>query len=186
MKDIGITGTRNSLNLEQLFSLREVLLAFYSISEQTVFHHGDCIGADDSGALIAKNIGYVTHSHPPTEEKFRAFFKSINEEKPKTYLERNRDIVDISEVLISIPRKEVSLKDILLCKNNTRRGGTYYTTRYALKNRKRVCIIQPNGYVLYGTAISNTETQVYYYGQTFSEFMRRRQDKYASHLHKVQ
>jgi hypothetical protein len=143
--------------------LNEALVLLYSIS--SVFHHGDCLGADEKGAELAKLVGYYIVSHPPEDEKYRAFADSHEEWKEKPYLERNRDIVDNSDIIISVPRKVVTLKEILNCKNGTLRGGTYYTTRYALKSKKDVIMILPNGYFECGKAISNTEVEITYYGE---------------------
>lgn len=164
---IGITGTRNNLSIQQVAQINEALVVLYSVS--SVFHHGDCVGADEKGAELAKLAGYYVVSHPPEDEKYRAFADSHEEWKEKPYLERNKDIVDNSDIIISVPRKAVSLKEILNSENGTLRGGTYYTTKYALKSRKSVIMILPNGYFECGIALSNTEVEINYYGQTLYE-----------------
>ena len=145
---IGITGTRNALSPETIFKLKEVLNHLYENKYISTFHHGDCVGADAYGAAYAKEIGYYIVGHPPEDDKFQAFFKSHESREPKPYLERNKDIVNESKVIISIPRKAVTLEEILNCENGTRRGGTYYTTRYALKSGKEVIMILPDGATL--------------------------------------
>lgn len=163
----GITGTRNNLSLQQVAQLNEALVLLYSVS--SIFHHGDCVGADEKGAELANLMGYYVISHPPEDEKYRAFADSHEEWREKSYLDRNRDIVDNSDIIISIPRKVVSLREILTSQNGTMRGGTYYTTRYALKNKKTVIMILPNGFYECGKAISNTEVEIGYYGETLFE-----------------
>jgi predicted Rossmann fold nucleotide-binding protein DprA/Smf involved in DNA uptake len=55
---------------------------------------------------------------------------------PRSFLERNHDIVDASEVLVAIPKET---EEVL-------RSGTWATIRYAHKLRRRVMIIYPNGF----------------------------------------
>ena len=56
--------------------------------------------------------------HPPEKDEYRAFFDMNDETRdPKPYLDRNRDIVTASDLLIVVP-KETSPELI---------GGTWYT-----------------------------------------------------------
>lgn len=140
---IGFTGTKNEPTDNQLLKLESTLSILFE--NGYIFRHGDCVGADNAAAFFAKEIGYWVISHPPNIKTFRAFSKADNIMPEKPYLDRNRDIVDHSKLIISVPKKKVTLDEILKCKSGTKRGGTYYTTRYALKTNKQVIMILPNG-----------------------------------------
>jgi hypothetical protein len=140
---IGFTGTKNDLSDAQLLKLEAILSVLYE--KGSIFRHGDCVGADAAAAYFARKIGYYVIAHPPDLPIFRAFTKPHESMPEKTYLERNRDIVDNSHYIISVPNKPVTLEQILKCENGTRRGGTFYTTRYALLNKKSVYMILPSG-----------------------------------------
>ena len=96
----GFTGTQKGLTPPQRDALEVELLRF------SVLHHGDCIGADAQAHRIAKGLGIWTVSHPPTDDRKRAFCDADEERAPLPHLERNRQIVDEGEVLISCPRLE--------------------------------------------------------------------------------
>jgi len=152
---LGFTGTRNTPTDIQLEILDSYLNGRKNLQGFSIFHHGDCVGADRAGAHLAKGHGYHVVAHPPIDPRYRAFVYSDEINEPKDYLERDRHIVQCCSLLISIPRKEVTLQEILNCENGTRRGGTYYTTRYALKHSKWVYMITPNGGVQYGISEGN-------------------------------
>ncbi|HEY6019598.1 MAG TPA: hypothetical protein VIY48_06745 [Candidatus Paceibacterota bacterium] len=84
------------------------------------FHHGDCKGADEEAAEIALGLGIYVISHPSNTEP-RAHTRSHEEWDIDKPLERNRDIVNASDILIAAPS---SLKEQL-------RSGTWATIRYA-------------------------------------------------------
>lgn len=87
-------------------------------------HHGDCIVGDWLAHRIGRELGLRMIGHPPDNPKKRAFcdFDEIRPEKP--YLERNRDIVDETDVLIGMPDGPERL-----------RSGTWSTIRYGRKTR---------------------------------------------------
>lgn len=136
--DVGFTGTQEGMTKDQKETLANVLSALVG---GQVFHHGDCIGADAQAASIAQQFGYFIKSHPPIQNKKRAFFESDDEAEPKEYLERNHDIVDACKLLIATPKGF----------NEELRSGTWATIRYAMEqNITRgfhypVLIIYPNG-----------------------------------------
>lgn len=114
--------------------LRSNLVAFREDSNNN-FHHGDCVGADAQAAEIAREVGYLIHGHPPDKDSQRAFFPSDILYEPKPYLERNKDIVLSSEMLIATPKEREEQK---------RGSGTWATIRFALKNPPRsVDVIYP-------------------------------------------
>jgi hypothetical protein len=76
------------------------------------------------------------HIHPPKDDRYRAYRKSEYIAEPKPYLERNRDIVMRSDVLVAIPKTD---KEDL-------RSGTWATVRYAQYEQQiPVMIIRPDG-----------------------------------------
>ena len=79
-----------------------------------IFHHGDCKGADAAAAYLARKIGYYVVAHPPDIKTYRAFVNSHEEVPQKPYLERNRHIVEASNLILSVPRKMVTLNEILI------------------------------------------------------------------------
>jgi len=133
----GFTGTRNGLRNSQKNSIIHQLQNEINIGNDIEVHHGDCIGADNDfhdicANLILKNpnskIKIVIH--PPTDNKLRAYCKSNSVCKEKTYLERNKDIVDNTEILIGCPYDN----------EEKLRSGTWSTIRYAKKNNKTVLL----------------------------------------------
>lgn len=108
------------------------LLQLLSPSE---VHHGDCIGADAQCHEMALRVAVI---HPPSDPKKRAFCTPCTPgqmREPKPYLERNRDIVDESELLIACPRQQ---REVI-------RSGTWATVRYARSQGKRVWTLYPDG-----------------------------------------
>lgn len=107
-----------------LFRLRE-----RGTDEFPEFHHGDCIGSDAFFAQVAKEEGYHVISHPPVDETRRAFGVADESCPAKPFLDRNRDIVDETDVLLATPATP-----------RVDYGGTWYTIRYAESLKKFVHI----------------------------------------------
>lgn len=131
MNKIGFTGTQIGMNERQ----RNLLQRFMDEHQPFEFHHGDCVGADAQSHRLALLYKAKIVIHPPEVNRKRAFCKnaySIRIVEP--YLDRNRSIVDETDVLIAIPKE--SQMQI--------RSGTWYTVRYARKKNKPVYIIYPN------------------------------------------
>jgi hypothetical protein len=101
----------------------------------TEFHHGDCMGADSEAHEVAEAAfgAKKIWVHPPDDAKKRAFRVSSHVARPRPYLERNRAIVDASDMVIAAPK---SMTEEL-------RSGTWATVRYARKTGKRVLILEP-------------------------------------------
>jgi len=133
---IGFTGTREGMSKRQegLFS-RVISEYFYDMDE---FHHGDCIGADAEAHQHIHDCRRYDEDghevkiviHPPLKDEVRAHCKTYNRDPyyyddiikvKKNYLERNRDIVDATDLLIATP-KELSTTEFY---------GTMYTIKYA-------------------------------------------------------
>jgi len=135
---IGFTGTRNGMTKKQKESFHNLIDAV-SVKE---FLHGDCVGSDEEAhkmvyelIKIAKGQRIRIMGYPPKYNKYRAFCNCDVFLKPKEYLDRNRDIVDNSEILIATSATD---KEEL-------RSGTWSTIRYARKKNRLIYIILPNG-----------------------------------------
>ena len=126
---IGVTGTREGANAYQLAELRTVLTEL----KGTEFHHGDCNGVDVEAAAIAKELGYKVVCHPPKSSEQRGFFGGDEMREPLGYLQRDRNIVDATDVLLVVP----------LQNEWQPKGGTWYTHDYAVKKGKPVSVIYP-------------------------------------------
>ena len=125
---IGFTGTRRGMTPEQE-SDTEYWLARLEFRAQE-FHFGDCIGADQQAAKLARKLGYSLHCHPPDNDRFRAFVKSDVLYEARPYLARNHDIVIASTLLIAAPGSQTE-----------QRSGTWATIRYAKRSGRRFIIL---------------------------------------------
>ena len=126
---IGFTGTSKGIPVHQLLGAARLLNA------DDEFHFGDCVGADYQVWYMANSIGCWTVSHPPTNSKARAFCPASVILRPRPYLIRNHDIVDVCDKLIATPH---TIRE-------ERRSGTWATIRYARKQDKEIIIVGPDG-----------------------------------------
>jgi hypothetical protein len=130
---IGMTGSRNGITNEALQTLTTFI--DINLTEIIEVHHGDCIGADKIFHDICFTKNFKIVIHPPKNNTMRAFCKSEFILPAKEYLERNRNIVDSSDILIAFPATETE----------ELRSGTWATIRYARKQNKKIIIINTNG-----------------------------------------
>lgn len=129
---VGFTGTRKGMTEEQKDALMRVLCFHGGVDGE--LHHGDCTGADAEANEIAGLLGWQTVVHPPLNERHRAFCGADRILPSKDYLDRNKDIVEATSILIAAPQgKEV------------KRSGTWSTVRFARKRGRKVIIITPEG-----------------------------------------
>ena len=106
---------------------------FISTNEISEVHHGDCIGADEAiHNICCENYKIVIH--PPNNPSMRAFCYSECILYEKDYLDRNKNIVDKTDMLIAFPGS-----------TEVKRSGTWATVRYARKKNKRIILIYGNG-----------------------------------------
>lgn len=98
-------------------------------------HHGDCIGADVDFLVIGSEFTNDVKVHPPKKELFRANSTMGVILPAKEYLQRNKDIVDSSDLLIACPSGT----------EERLRSGTWSTLRYAKNKGKKYLIIYPDG-----------------------------------------
>jgi len=132
----GFTGTRSGMTDEQKNKLIILLTDKINNNNCLEFHHGDCIGADKDFHDIISNLDNFKQNikiiiHPPINNKLRAYCNSSNIRIPTTYLQRNKNIINETDILIGCP---YSNKEQV-------RSGTWSTIRYAKKQNKKVIIL---------------------------------------------
>jgi hypothetical protein len=137
---LGFSGTQATLPALQIFVLQGQLQRLLGPGDE--FHHGDCVGADKSAhgfvvALKAVRPGLTIVGHPPLDERKRAFTLCDVYWPARSWLTRNRDIVDVSERMVFTPRQD----------HEVLRSGTWSTIRYARRQRKPIMIVFPDGRV---------------------------------------
>lgn len=131
---VGFTGSRHGMTAHQAETLRTLL----SHDRWGEIHHGDCVGSDAQAHGIARQMGIAVVVHPPKHWNWRAGLEGDKTFPPSGYLDRNRDIVNMTDALIATP-KSVDGMSV---------GGTGYTVRYALYIGRPVFVISPNGRVM--------------------------------------
>lgn len=138
---VGITATQKGLTRKQRRAFRNLIRKL----EPTCLHHGDCIGGDVEGLqdarIIYPHITVVVH--PPLSDAKRAFSHATTYVEPRSYLVRNRDIVDAVDVLIALPSS----------RNERLRSGTWATVRYARKQHKAIYYVYQDGCVKHEGAV---------------------------------
>ena len=134
---IGVTGSREGpVTEEQARAAVSLLDYLYRERHAFYLHHGDCVGADAFMAEAERGRYWVI-SHPSVNDRFRAHAYADETREPKRYLERNRDIVDSSDIVIALPGW-----------SQDRTGGTWYTIKYARSIRRELIILYPDGSAL--------------------------------------
>jgi len=127
---VGFTGTKDGTTTKQKEKIRDRLILIDPVEA----HHGDYIGADTDFHNICLELGIDIIIHPPINDSKRAFNKDYKLcHKPKKYLDRNRDIVDQSQIMFATPKT----------REEEIRSGTWFTIRYTKKKKKRLFIIYP-------------------------------------------
>ncbi len=131
---VGFTGTRQGATYEQL----NWLYGFIEQIPELEFHHGACLGADQAAACsVADYHGATLIAHPCKLVNFksrRALGVSGKILPEKDPLERNKDIVDATELLIAFPSGPEEL-----------RSGTWSTVRFARKLGRPIIIVWTSG-----------------------------------------
>ena len=137
---VGFTGTSLGMTEAQKLTFEGIIEASEAEHEFMVFHHGDCVGADEQAdRIVSKRYKAIIEIHPPDNTKKQAHCLERPGVRmsyaPLPYLERNHAIVDATDLLIATPDgREERL-----------RSGTWATIRYARKQQKKVVIIYPDG-----------------------------------------
>lgn len=135
---VGTTGSRDGITEEQRACVILTLMGKRpGWARAYQLHHGDCVGSDWAVHQIAMLLtGILTVSHPPIENKWRAYCNAHVVMAPRPYPDRNRDIVMIAHRIIALPSGE---------EQNQLRSGTWSTIRYAKREHRPVLIIYPDG-----------------------------------------
>lgn len=137
-KKVGFTGTSRGASPFQLAALEEKLKALQADGFDEL-HHGQCIGADEQAAAIAKKLGFRVVSHPgtirdPKNTMYRSDFAGNDETREaRPTVQRDHDIVDETEMMLATPPTREELL----------RSGTWTTVRYARKVGRLVELILP-------------------------------------------
>lgn len=130
---VGFTGTRRMMTSEQRRAITRLLAGLFPFAEA---HHGDCVGADATfHKIIDDQFGVTTVAHPPDNAVLWARMPADVVLAPKPYLDRDRDIVDASTVMIACPYQ----------REEQQRSGTWATIRMARKAGKPLAIVYPDG-----------------------------------------
>lgn len=138
---IGFTGTQRGATPEQRSTLCSIIYRLGLEADQPlVGHHGLCIGADKQFHNIMMELGYRVIIHPPMDQRKTFSVKPgwtalCTFLPPKSFLDRNFDIVRDSSVLIATP---AGIREEL-------RSGTWSTVRRARILHRPTYIIWPNG-----------------------------------------
>lgn len=128
---LGFTGTQEGMTEMQSQFVFNTMMDL----EPTEAHHGCCIGADATfDAMLGYSVNCTVHGHPPIKAHKKADCYCDVWHEPKEYLERNRNIVDATDVLIAAPKGPEEM-----------RSGTWSTVRYARKLKRPIFIVWPSG-----------------------------------------
>jgi hypothetical protein len=134
MLRMGFTGTRHGMTNEQEQEFKKLIMA----KDFEEFHHGMCNGSDEQAHHIVEeekqNVKII--GHPPKFTGSLASLPCYFLMKADTYLIRNRNIVDATDILVATPDTK-----------ERPRSGTWSTVRYARKKQKKIYIIHKNGRV---------------------------------------
>lgn len=131
MDKVGFTGTRRGITRRQL---KRVIQILHKLKVKEL-HHGDCVGADAQLAQALLVWGVRLHAHVPIEGRYRAFTKAHVTYPPKSYKQRDFDIVNATGLLVATPKRYVE----------ELHSGTWMTIRYARKTNKPRVIVWPDG-----------------------------------------
>lgn len=139
---IAFTGTRDGLTDAQRDAVATWLRD--NVIEGSVLRHGACVGADAEFVLLIESLprhrrdSVTIIAHPsnlPRMTDTASILSSDLCEGAKPPLERNRDMVDASLVLLACPKGNVE----------EQRSGTWASIRYARKVGRKVVVIWPYG-----------------------------------------
>ncbi len=136
---IGFTGTRHGLTPAQRSEVAFLvdLCAGFGPLEA---HHGDCVGADAEFHSIARRCGVriVVHPGPADDVARQAGCVGAERREPLPRMQRNRNIVLASTVMIAAPYEETQQP----------RGGTWRTVEMARKAGRPLALVLPSGVVI--------------------------------------
>jgi hypothetical protein len=130
---LGYTGSRKGMTGEQAAEITRFIIT----EDITEAHHGDCVGGDEQFHAICVRLDVPVVIHPPENDRYRAFCKgAIRIEDPLPFLDRNKVIVNVVELLLAAPKEDEEPPPM-------RGQGTWSTVRYARKTNQAFRIIWP-------------------------------------------
>lgn len=139
---VGFTGTASGLTVPQHDGVR-VALAWLR-NDAREFHHGLCVGADQTAAAYAKGLAYECHGWPgrPEGDPARSTKAPVDVLHPlpegrEPELARNHELAG-RHVLLAAPRQD----------RMTLRSGTWATVRYAHRLLRPVLLALPDGRII--------------------------------------
>ena len=133
---LGFTGTRHGMTPAQFLAVAHILgLVRSDTSEAHHFHDGMCVGADNRAAEMAEILEFTTIGHPGPKGRWQSLKKRDQVWAPKTHFARNRDIVNLAQLMIATPFEYTEQET----------GGTWYTIKYAKKRQVPLLTIYPDG-----------------------------------------
>ena len=138
MNLIAFTGTQQGMTDDQMQRLRHYLTTLHRTASATGFIHGDCIGADEQfHHLVLEVFGdparLLIHIYPANIPGKRAYCNSRHIADPRPPLVRNKQMVDLCDLLLVAPR----------VMQEQQRSGTWATYRYAKRRGRRIRIFNP-------------------------------------------
>lgn len=117
---------------------KTVVRDLFVLLNPSEFHHGDCVGADAQAHEIFRACRkQKIILHPPIVTWKRAYCKADVSLAPLSYLDRNKEIVINSDVLIATPGED----------QEQLRSGTWSTVRFARKQHRPIYLVLPDGKV---------------------------------------
>jgi hypothetical protein len=138
MMRVGFTGTQSGMAMTQVVRVVQALTALRGAGA-THANHGMCVGADAQFHDLARPLGYTLVGWPGVTNTGTVTLRArvaCDEVMPvKFFLDRNRDIVHASSVLLVTP----------LTGREQLRSGTWATVRYARKVKLPLVLIDPAG-----------------------------------------
>jgi len=137
---IGFSGTSAGMTNDQMLQVH-MLLGDMWTGGATQASHGMCQGADEQFHGMAKVLGYFLIGCPGVSHKDTLWKRSEKCQcdmvmPVKFFLDRNRDIVRESDILIATPKET---------KEQMRGSGTWATIRYARQAHRPLIIVWPDG-----------------------------------------
>lgn len=136
---VAFSGTQHGMTDSQQWVCDLIFAVLRSLDDEVWLHEGDCIGSDIQAATIARARGLLIHEHAPSDGRKRGWFQGPDAtSEPAYYLERNRNMVDVSRLLLATPGEPLEVL----------RSGTWSTIRYARRQGKRVIVVGRDGNLL--------------------------------------
>lgn len=133
----GFTGTSRGMTSAQYVAFEDL----FSELPVGIWHHGDCIGADQQSHAVAAYYDAFIEIHPPinSSKRARCVTGRVHLHDVKPYLERNKDIVRLAiDGMIATPRQ-------MFEPVNRKGEGTWTTIVYARQAGRKIWIILPDG-----------------------------------------